>query len=150
MFYEKLRKYGFRAHHAKQIYAYAQSIVESARGNSGRKLILKKLTARIDKYDYRLDLDTTTLVLKLHDNHEVKLKLLVPRERVEKFKEWSNYELVVKYMVRGSGYQYTSRFGLRGSKEGILSHGDISRELKELLRDTVRELETFRGTMHIR
>jgi len=97
MFYEKLRKYGFRAHHAKQIYAYAQSIVESARGNSGRKLILKKLTARIDKYDYRLDLDTTTLVLKLHDNHEVKLKLLVPRERVEKFKEWSNYELVVKY-----------------------------------------------------
>jgi putative transposase len=37
------------------------------------------------------------LVLKLHDNYEVKLKLLAPRERVEKYRDWSNYELVVKY-----------------------------------------------------
>jgi putative transposase len=54
------------------------------------------LTARIDKYDYKLDLETMTLMLKLHSNYEVKLKL-VPRERIEKFKYWRNYELVVKY-----------------------------------------------------
>jgi len=31
VFYDKLRKLGFRAHHVKEIYVYAQSIVESAR-----------------------------------------------------------------------------------------------------------------------
>jgi len=97
MFYEKLRRLGFRAHHVKQIYTYAQSIVVSARSNAGKKPVIRKLAARIDRYDYRLDLNTTTLVLKLHNNYEVRLKLLAPRERVEKFMGWSNYELVVKY-----------------------------------------------------
>ena len=97
MFYGKLRKIGFRAHHAKQIYTYAKSVVDSARANGGRKPILRKLTARVDRYDYRLDLESGVLLLKLHDNYEVKLKLLAPRERVEKYREWSNYELVVKY-----------------------------------------------------
>ena len=97
MFYEKLRKLSFRAHHAKQIYTYAKSVVKSAKSNGGRKPVLRKLVARIDKYDYRLDLDAMNLILKLHGNHEIRLKLLTSRERVEKFKEWSNYELVVKY-----------------------------------------------------
>jgi len=97
LFYDKLRKIGFRAHHAKEIYVYAQSIVESARSNGGKKPVLRKLTARIDKYDYKLDLDNMVLTLKLHNDYEVRLKLLAPRERVEKFRNWSNYELVVKY-----------------------------------------------------
>jgi putative transposase len=102
IFYEKLRKLGFRAHHAKQIYTYAKSVVESARSNSGEKPVLRRLSARIDKYDYKLYLDTMTLVLKLHSGYEVRLKLLTSRGRVEKFKEWSNYEMVVKY--DGSGF----------------------------------------------
>jgi len=61
-----------------------------------KKPALRRLSARMDKYDSRLDLNTTTLVLKLHSGYEVRLKLLAPRERVEKFKEWSNCELVVK------------------------------------------------------
>jgi len=97
MFYGKLRKMGFRAHHVKEVYVYAKSIVESARSNSGKKPVLRKLSARVDKYDYKLDLENMVLVLKLHDNYEVKLKLLAPRERVEKYRDWSNYELVVKY-----------------------------------------------------
>ena len=97
MFYEKLRILGLRAHHAKQIYTYTESVVESARSNGGKKPVLKRLTARIDKYDYMLDLENRVLVLKLHNNYDVRLKLLTPRERVEKFKEWSNYELIVKY-----------------------------------------------------
>ena len=84
MFYEKLRMLGFRAHHVKKIYTYAQSVVDSARSNGGRKPVLKKLATRVDKYDYRLDLDTMTLVLELHNNYEVRLKLLTSRERVEK------------------------------------------------------------------
>jgi len=96
-FYDRLRKLGFRAHHAKQIYTYAKSVVVSARSNGGRKPILRRLSARVDKYDYRLNLGNMVLVLKLHGNHEVRLKLLAPRERVEKYRGWSNYELVVKH-----------------------------------------------------
>ena len=101
MFYDKLRRLSLRVYHVKEIYIYAKSIVESAKANGGKNPILKKLSARIDKYDYRLDLDNMTLVLKLHDGYEVKLKLLTSRERIEKFRSWNNYELVVKYDDEG-------------------------------------------------
>jgi putative transposase len=97
LFYNNLLSMGFRAHHAKEIYVYANSLVDSARSNSGRKPVLRKLSARIDKYDYRLDLDSMTLALKLHSDFEIKLRLITSRDRVEKFRGWSNYELVVKY-----------------------------------------------------
>ena len=97
LFYSDLVRLGFRAHHAKEIYVYAESLVESAKSNYGKKPIFRRLTARIDKYDYKLDLETMTLTLKLHSNYEVKLKLVAPRERIEKFKDWKNYEMVVKY-----------------------------------------------------
>jgi putative transposase len=38
-----------------------------------------------------------TLTLKLHNGYEARLRLIASRERVEKFRGWSNYELVVKY-----------------------------------------------------
>jgi putative transposase len=97
LFYSDLVSMGFRAHHAKEIYVYAKSLVDSARSNGGRKPVLRRLSARIDKYDYKLDLDNMVLTLKLHSDHEVKLKLITSRDRVGKFKGWSNYELVVKY-----------------------------------------------------
>jgi putative transposase len=97
LFYNDLVLLGFRAHHAKEIYVYAENLVESARSNCGREPILRKLSARIDKYDYKLDLDNMALILKLHNDYEVKLKLVAPRERVEKYRGWKNYELVVKY-----------------------------------------------------
>jgi len=108
LFYRDLVALGLRAHHTKEIYVYAKSLVKSARNNSGEKPVLKRLTARIDRYDYRLDLDTMTLILKLHSNHEVKLKLLAPGERVEKYRSWSNYELAIKYENGSSMSQYTS------------------------------------------
>uniref|UniRef100_A0A7J3XYP8 Transposase n=1 Tax=Thermogladius calderae TaxID=1200300 RepID=A0A7J3XYP8_9CREN len=97
LFYSELVSMGFRAHHAKEIYVYAKSIVESARSNGGRKPVLRKLSVRVDKYDYKLDLDDMTLTLKLHSGNEVRLRLITSRNRVEKFKSWSNYEIVVKY-----------------------------------------------------
>jgi putative transposase len=51
----------------------------------------------VDRYDYRLDLDSMVLTLKLHNGYEVRLRLVTSRERVERFRGWSNYELVVKY-----------------------------------------------------
>jgi putative transposase len=101
LFYSDLVKLGLRAHHAKEVYMYARSLVDSARGNGGRKPVLRKLSARVDRYDYRLDLDSMTLTLKLHNGHEVRLRLVTSRGRVERFRGWSNYELVVKYDGRG-------------------------------------------------
>jgi putative transposase len=97
LFYNDLVSMSFRAHHAKEIYINAKSLMNSAKSNGGRKPVLRKLSARIDKYDYKLDLNNMTLTLKLHNGYEARLKLVAPRERVEKFRSWSNYELVVKY-----------------------------------------------------
>ncbi|MEM1694930.1 MAG: RNA-guided endonuclease TnpB family protein [Ignisphaera sp.] len=96
MFYSELRKLGFRAHHVKQIYVYAKTVVKARKRNNGRKPVLRRLTARIDRYDYKLDLENGTLVLKIHGNREVKLRLLTSTDRIEKYKEWSNYEIAVK------------------------------------------------------
>jgi putative transposase len=49
LFYSDLVKLGLRAHHAKEVYMYARSLVESARGNGGRKPVLRRLSARIDR-----------------------------------------------------------------------------------------------------
>jgi len=102
LFYNSLASMGFRAHHAKEIYIYVESLVDSAKSNGGRKPVLRRLSTRIDRYDYKLDLDNTTLALKLHNGYEARLKLIASSERVEKFKGWENYELVVKY--DGSGF----------------------------------------------
>jgi len=97
LFYNDLVSMSFRAHHAKEIYINAKNLMESAKNNGGRKPVLRKLSARVDKYDYKLDLDSMTLTLKLHNGYEARLRLVTPKERVEKFRSWSNYELVVKY-----------------------------------------------------
>ncbi|MEM4819554.1 MAG: zinc ribbon domain-containing protein [Nanopusillaceae archaeon] len=96
MFYGELRKHGFRAHHVKQIYVYAKAIAKASKRNRGSKPVLRRLTARIDRYDYKLDLENKVLILKVHGNREVKLRLLASSERTEKFKGWSNYEIAVK------------------------------------------------------
>ena len=79
LFYSDLMSMGFRAHHAKEVYLYARSLVESARSNGGRKPVLRKLSARVDRYDYRLDLDSMVLTLKLHSGYEVRLRLVTSR-----------------------------------------------------------------------
>ncbi|MEM0232731.1 MAG: IS200/IS605 family accessory protein TnpB-related protein [Candidatus Nezhaarchaeales archaeon] len=96
MFYSELKRYGFRAHHVKQIYIYAKAVVRACKQNGGKKPVLRRLTARVDRYDYRLDLESRTLILKIHRGREVRLKLLTSTERIEKFRGWSNYEIAVK------------------------------------------------------
>jgi len=96
MFYNELRKYGFRAHHVKQVYIYAKAVVRATKQSGGKKPVLRRLTARIDRYDYRLDLESRMLILKIHNGREVRLRLLTSTERIEKFRGWSNYEIAVK------------------------------------------------------
>jgi len=76
MFYSKLMKLGFRAHHVSEIYRRAKEVVKSTRKNKGSKPILRKLTARIHTLDYRLNLNTKTIkIAVLHDKWiELKLK----------------------------------------------------------------------------
>jgi transcription initiation factor IIF auxiliary subunit len=49
------------------------------------------------------------LTLKLHSGYEARLRLVSSKRRVEKFRGWGNYELVVKCDGSGSGSQYTLR-----------------------------------------
>jgi len=108
LFYKDFVSTGFRAHHAKEIYVYAKSIVRSAKGSGGRRPTLRRLTARLDRYDYRLDLDDMTLTLRLHKGREARLRLIAPKGRAEKFRGWENYELAVRY--DGSGLWVTVYF----------------------------------------
>jgi hypothetical protein len=61
MFYCRLIRMGFRAHHVSEIYKRAKEVVESTRKNSGSKPLLKKPTAKIHTLDYKLDLDKKTI-----------------------------------------------------------------------------------------
>jgi len=65
MFYRILRSQGFLAHQRKQIYKYALGIARSAKRNNGRKPVLRKLSARVDKYDAKVDLENQAVVVKL-------------------------------------------------------------------------------------
>jgi len=75
IFYSRLIRMGFRAHHVSEIYKRAKEVVESTRKNNGSKPILKKLTARIHTLDYRLDLNTKTIKIAVLYGKWVELKL---------------------------------------------------------------------------
>lgn len=100
MFYKMLREQGFRAHQAKQIYKYALSIVRSAKKNNGRKPLLRKLTARLDKYDASVDLENQVVIVKLRDK-EFKVKLLHNKEYIGKFIDRKWYEVVISIDKQG-------------------------------------------------
>jgi len=61
MFYCELKRLGFRAHHASEIYRRAREVVEATKKNNGSKPVLKKLTARIHPLDYKIDFNAKTL-----------------------------------------------------------------------------------------
>jgi putative transposase len=98
MFYNRLMKLGFRAHHVSEIYKRAKEIVKSTKKNNGSKPVLKKLTARIHTLDYRLDLNTKTLkIAVLHDKWvELKLKWY---SYLDKYLDgsWKPGEILVSY-----------------------------------------------------
>jgi putative transposase len=75
MFYSRLIRMGFRAHHVSEIYRRAKEVVESTRKNNGSKPLLKKLTARIHTLDYKLDLDKKTVKIAILRDKWINLKL---------------------------------------------------------------------------
>jgi len=75
-FYNMLRKHGFRAHHCHKIERRAREIVKAVKKNKGRKPVLRKLTARLDYQDYKLDINNKILRIAVLNNEWVELELI--------------------------------------------------------------------------
>jgi putative transposase len=75
MFYNELRRLGFRAHHVSEIYKHAKEVAEATKKNKGSKPVLKKLTARIHPLDYKVDFSTKTLRVAVLNSQWVELRL---------------------------------------------------------------------------
>jgi len=97
-FYKILRKQGFRAHHCHKIERRAREVVKATKKNKGTKPVLRKLTARLDNQDYRLDLDSKTLRIAVLNNEWIELKLLWYSYLDKYFNsEWRLKEILVNY-----------------------------------------------------
>ena len=75
-FYKTLRQRGFRAHHCHKIERRAKEVVKAVKKNNGSKPVLRKLTARLDYQDYKLDLNSSILRIAVLNNEWVELKLV--------------------------------------------------------------------------
>ncbi|MCD6301749.1 MAG: hypothetical protein J7L82_06760 [Staphylothermus sp.] len=94
------REKGFRVHQAKQIYKYALSVVKSAKKNDGKKPVLKKLSARVDKYDAKVDLENQLVILKLR-NKEFVIKLQHNKDYIKNFVGMKWYEVIISIDEQG-------------------------------------------------
>ena len=74
-FYRLLREQGFRAHHCHKIEHRAREVVKAVKKNKGSKPVLRKLTARLDRWDYRLNLNNRVLRIAVLENEWIELKL---------------------------------------------------------------------------
>jgi putative transposase len=97
MFYSVLRSHGFRAHVARNIYEYALALVKAVKENNGSKPTLRKLSARLDYQDARVELNKGIVRIILRDRWYA-LKLKHRREYMERFKGLRWKEVHVKYV----------------------------------------------------
>ena len=98
VFYGKLRKLGFRAHHASEIYKRAREIVKAVKENGGSKPVLRRLTARVSTYDYRVDFNAGILRVAVLNNRWVELKLKLHKHLARYLdSSWSLGEIQVSY-----------------------------------------------------
>ncbi|MCD6301215.1 MAG: hypothetical protein J7L82_04010 [Staphylothermus sp.] len=74
-FYKLLRRQGFRAHYCHKIERRAREVVRATKRNKGSKPILRKLTARLDQWDYRLDLNSKAMRIAILNGGWIELKL---------------------------------------------------------------------------
>ncbi|RLF22078.1 MAG: transposase [Thermoprotei archaeon] len=99
-FYKLLRKQGFRAHHCHKIERRAREVVKATKKNNGSKPVLRKLTARLDYQDYKLDVNSKTLRIAVLNNEWIELKLQWYSYLDKYFNgEWKLKEILVSYRV---------------------------------------------------
>jgi len=97
MFYGMLRGYGFRAHAARNIYSTAIALVESAKANGGSKPTVRRLSARLDYQDAKVDLGNRTVRIILRDRWFT-LRIMHRDEYVERFRGLKWKEVHIKYL----------------------------------------------------
>ena len=97
-FYRVLREQGFRAHHCHKIERRAREVVKAVKKNRGSRPVLKKLTARLDQWDYRLDVENRVLKVVVLNSEWVELKLRWYSYLNRYFNgEWRLKEILVSY-----------------------------------------------------
>jgi len=96
MFYGILRKYGFRAHAARNIYSTAMALVGSAKANGGSKPVVRRLSARLDYQDARVDLSSRTVKIIIRDRWYT-LRIKHRDEYVERFRGLKWKEVHTRY-----------------------------------------------------
>ena len=79
-FYHVLRGQGFRGRHCSMIINRAREVLKSVKSNRGSKPVLRRLTARDDRYDFRFDADRLVLRLPVLDGGWVELVLMWSRK----------------------------------------------------------------------
>jgi len=97
-FYRVLRNQGFRAHHCHKIERRAREIVKATKKNKGSKPVLRKLTARLDYQDYKLDFNSKVLKIAVLNGEWFKLRLHW-YSYLDKYLEgsWRLGEVIVSY-----------------------------------------------------
>jgi putative transposase len=98
MFYSKLRRLGFRAHHVSEIYKRAREVVKATKKNKGSKPVLRRLTARIHPLDYKIDFNAKVLRIAVLNSEWVELKLKWYKY-LDKYLDssWKPGEIMVSY-----------------------------------------------------
>jgi putative transposase len=96
MFYNVLRSYGFRAHVARNIYEYALALVKAARESNGSKPTLRRLSARLDYQDARVELGKGVVRIILRHKWYA-LRLRHRKRYIERFRNLKWKEVHVKY-----------------------------------------------------
>ena len=96
LLYPMLRAYGLRAHVAKNIYKAALALTRAAREGRGRRPTIKKLSARLDHQDAKVNVSSGTVKVILRSKWYV-LKLMHRRGYLERFKGLRWREVHVKY-----------------------------------------------------
>ncbi len=96
LFYSMLRSYGFRAHVARNIYSTALALVKSAKKNNGSEPVVKKVSARLDYQNARVEINNGVVRVILRDKWYA-LKLMHRREYIERFKGLRWREVHLKY-----------------------------------------------------
>ena len=101
-FYKILREQGFRAHHCHKIERRAREVVKATKRNKGSKPVLRKLTARLDYQDYKLDVYSKVLRIAVLNNKWIELKLLWYDYLDRYFNDkWKLREILISYKNDG-------------------------------------------------
>jgi putative transposase len=97
MFYMMLRGYGLRAHVARNVYEQALALVKASRENGGKRPRIRRLSARLDYQDAKVDVKQSLIEVTLRDKRYL-LRLRQRREYVAKLLGLRWKEVHLKYI----------------------------------------------------